>query len=288
MSKVCVNDGCRVRHRGIQGDCYLTLTPRSLYLQQYDLSEAWSPTVGTRLGSRSILLFISLTCTCTLLSRAQNTPLGVVQQANLAHLGQGVVTEGATVYGGEMLSTDSGGTLELRVANSHFVLQESSRASFFPRPKGSVVELSDGVLTFRRDAGGSDIEVVASDVRIAPEGDGAVMGQVTILSPCKVKVTSLLGQLDVISGKEKRTIKEKETYSVIPEVSVFDVRARVSPDDAEYHRSHSHKACGAGYIPRGGGPISAGTSRFLLLAGTVAGVATGVGVYLALESPDKP
>ena len=246
--------------------------------------------MGTRLGNRigSILFFAALTCTCPLRSAAQNTPLGVVQQANQAHLGQGVVTEGATVYGGEILSTDSGGMLELRVANSHFALLESSRAAFFPRPKGSVVELSDGVLTFRRDAGGSDIEVVASDVRIEPEGDGAVMGQVTIVAPCKIKVTSLLGQLDVISGKEKRTIKEKETYSVVPEVSVFDARARLSPDDAEYHRSHSHKACGAGYIPRGGGPLSAGTSRFLLLATTIAGVTTGVGVYLALESPDKP
>jgi hypothetical protein len=246
--------------------------------------------VATRLGDRigSILVLAALTCTCSVLSWAQNTPLGVVQQANQAHLGQGAVTEGATVYGGELLSTESGGLLELRVANSHFALLESSRASFFPRAKGSVAELSEGTLTFRRDAGGSDIEVVASDVRIEPEGDGAVMGQVTIVSPCKIKVTSLLGQLDVISGKEKRTINEKESYSVIPEVSVFDAKGRLSPDDGEYHRSHSHKACGAGYVPRGGGPLSAGTSHFLLLAGTVAGVATGIGVYLALESPDKP
>jgi hypothetical protein len=212
----------------------------------------------------------------------------VVQQANRAHLGPSVVSQGATLYAGEMLSTDSEGLLELQIGSLRFGLPESSQAAFYPRTKGSVAELARGTLTFKRDADGADVEVVASDVRIVPEGDGAVMGQVTIVSPCKVRITSLLGELDVVSGKEKHTIKEKETYSVMPEVSVLDVRERISPDDMDYHRSHSHKACAAGYFPRGGTPGSAGASRFLLLAGTVAGVATGVGVYLATESPDKP
>jgi hypothetical protein len=246
--------------------------------------------VGSRLGNRirGIAVCASFACTGSLLSWAQDAPLGVVQHADRAHLGPGVVNEGATIYAGETLSTDSGGALELRVASSRYALLENSQASFYPGAKGSVVELSGGSLTFKRDAGGADIEVVASDVRIVPEGDGAVMGQVTIVSPCKVRITSLLGQLDVVSGKEKRTIKEKETYSVIPEVSVLDVQARVSPDDAEYHRSHSHKACAAGYIPRGGAPGAAGTSRFLLIAAGVTGIITAVGIHWALESPYKP
>jgi hypothetical protein len=215
-------------------------------------------------------------------------PLGVVQQANRARLGPSAVSQGATLYAGETLSTDSDGVLELQIGSLRFGMPENSQAAFHPRTNGSVAELASGTLTFKRDADGADLEIVASDVRIVPEGDGAVMGQVTIVSPCKVKITSLLGQLDVISGKEKRTIKEKETYSVMPEVTVVDVRARISPDDTDYHRSHSHKACAAGYFPRGGSPLGAGSSRFLLLAGTIAGVATGVGVYLALESPDKP
>jgi hypothetical protein len=218
----------------------------------------------------------------------QRAPLGVVQQANRARLGPSTVTEGATLYAGEMLSTDTEGLLELQIGSLRFGLPESSEAAFYPRTNGSVSELARGTLTFKRDTGGADLEIVASDVRIVPEGDGAVMGQVTIVSPCKVRITSLLGQLDVVSGKEKRTIKEKETYSVMPEVSVLDVQARISPDDVDYHRSHSHKACAAGYFPRLGSPGGAGSSRFLLLAGTVAGVATGVGIYLATESPDKP
>ena len=216
------------------------------------------------------------------------TPLGVVQQANRARLGPSAVSQGATLYAGETLSTDSEGILELQIGSLRFGMPENSQAAFHPRTNGSVAELASGTLTFKRDADGADLEIVASDVRIVPEGDGAVMGQVTIVSPCKVKITSLLGQLDVVSGKEKRTIKEKETYSVMPEVTVVDVRARISPDDTDYHRSHSHKACAAGYFPRGGVPGSAGSTRFLMIATGIAIGVTLIGIHWALESPDKP
>ena len=246
--------------------------------------------MGRRLGKRirGVAACAAFACLSALLSAAQNAPLGVVQHADKAHLGPGVVNEGATVYGGEVLSTDSGGAIDLRVGTSRYALLENSQASFYPTPKGSVVELRGGTLTFKRDTDGGGIEVVASDVRVVPEGDGAVMGQVTIVSPCKIKITSVLGQLDVISGKEKHTIKEKEEYSVMPEVTVLDIRERISPDDADYHKSHSHKACAAGYFPRGGSPLGAGSTRFLLIATGVGGVVAGVGIYLALESPDRP
>jgi hypothetical protein len=244
--------------------------------------------VGTRLGNSigGIALLASLTC--PLPSSAQNAPLGVVQQANRAHLGQGAITEGTTIYAGEMLSTEAGGALELRVASSRFGLLENSQASFYPRPKGSAAELSGGTLTFRRDAGGADIEVVASEVRIVPEGEGAVMGQVTVVSPCKITVTSFLGPLHVTSGTETHTIKEKESYSVIPEVSVLDVRVHISPDDPEYHQSHTHKACAAPHTARSRAPLAAGTSRFLLIAATTVGVATVIAISEAWESPDRP
>jgi hypothetical protein len=244
--------------------------------------------VGTRLGNSIGGIVLLASFACPFPSSAQNAPLGVVQQANRAHLGQSAVTEGATIYAGEILSTEAGGALELRVASSRFGLLENSQASFYPRPKGPAAELSTGTLTFRRDAGGADIEVVASDVRIVPEGEGAVMGQVTIVSPCKITITSFLGPLHVTSGTETRTIKEKESYSVILEVSVLDVRAHISPDDPEYHQSHTHKACAARHTAHSGAPAAAGASRFLLIAVTTVGAATTIAVWEALESPDRP
>jgi hypothetical protein len=244
--------------------------------------------VGTRLGNSIGGIVLLASFACPFPSCAQDAPLGVVQQANLAHLGQGAVTEGTTIYAGEMLSTEAGGALELRVASSRFGLLENSQASFYPRPKGSAAELSGGTLTFRRDAGGADIAVVASDVRIVPQGEGAVMGQVAIVSPCKITVTSFLGPLRVTSGTETRTIKEKESYSVIPEVSVLDVRAHVSPDDPEYHQSHTHKTCAAPQIAHSRAPVAAGASRFLLIAAATVGAATVMAVSEAWESPDRP
>jgi hypothetical protein len=219
---------------------------------------------------------------------AQDQAIGVVQIAEQAHLGQAAVSVGTSVYAGEVLSTEAGGAFELRVATSRFGLRENSRASFYPRQKGSVAQLTGGTLTFRRDSSEADVEIVASDVRIVPKGDGPVVGEVSIVSPCKIIVTSRLGQLEVTSGKETRTIDEKQSYSVIPEATVLDVRYPVSPDDSEYHRSHTHKVCAAAAPLHTGVPVVAGVSHFALVALVGAGVVTGIGIKYALESPDRP
>jgi hypothetical protein len=184
---------------------------------------------------------------------AADAPLGVVLQANLAHVKASAIMEGATVYTGDELSTDVGGSLDLRIVNSRFSLAANSRAHFYSGEKGSVAELTNGTLTFRRDAGTEGIEVVASDVRIVPRGVGAVTGLVTVFSPCKINVTSVVGEIVVTSGAETRTVAEKETYSVIPEVTVLAVRTYISPNDPTYHQSHAHKACALGKDPTNSG-----------------------------------
>jgi hypothetical protein len=72
--------------------------------------------------------------------------------------------------------------------NWRFSLAANSRAHFYSGEKGSVAELANGTLTFRRDAGTEGIEVVASDVRIVRTG------LVTVFSPCKINVTSVAGR----------------------------------------------------------------------------------------------
>jgi hypothetical protein len=235
-----------------------------------------------------LILFLG---TFTLPSAAlpQDQPIGMVQTAERAHLDQGPVSAGASIYAGEVLSTDAGGAFELRVATLRFALRENSSASFYSGQKGSVAQLTGGTLLFSRDSGEAGIEIVASDVRIVPGGDGQVVGEVSIVSPCKIIVTSRLGQLKVTSGKEARTVNEKQSYSVIPEVTVFDVHYPVSPDDSEYHRSHTHKVCAAPITgPQTGAPVAAGLSHFLPIALVAAGVATGIGIRYALLSPDRP
>jgi hypothetical protein len=220
---------------------------------------------------------------------AADAPLGVVLQASLAHVKDSAITEGATVYPGDELSTEVGGSLDLRIANSRFDLAANSRAHFYSGEKGSVVELTSGTLTFRRDAGTDGIEIVASDVRIVPKGEGAVTGLVTIYSPCKIAVTSIAGEIEVRSGTETRIVAEKESYSVIPDVSVSAVQTYISPDDPNYHQSHAHKACALS-----SGAHNAGRFEKIALAAGLGGAAILIGSKLlttshqGAESPWKP
>ena len=255
-----------------------------------------SSPLGTRLGC--ILAVASLTFAP--LSPAQDTPLGVVLQANLAHVRQSALTEGASIFAGEEISTDVSGSADVRIANSRYGLAANSQGRFYPAhsAKGSVAELSIGTLTFRRDNAES-VEVVASDVRIAPQGDAPATGQVTIFSPCKISVTAITGDLTVIAGAETHNVAEKESYEVLPQQSVISVANFLSPDDPLYHQSHTHKAC---TTPR----QSNGTSQFTKI-GIIAGAAGAAAAVLllahggsksgsnsdgsgggGLESPDKP
>jgi hypothetical protein len=257
-----------------------------------------SSTLGTKLGC--FLAIASLTYAPP--STAQDTPLGVVLQANLAHVRQSALTEGASVFAGEEISTEVSGSADIRVANSRYTLAANSLGRFYPThsSKGSVAELTNGTLTFRRDNGDA-IEIVASDVRIAPQGDAPATGQVTIFSPCKISVTAITGELRVIAGTETHIVAEKESYEVLPQQSVIAAANFLSPDDPAYHQSHTHKTC---TTPR----QSNGTSQFTKI-GIIAGAAgAGIAVLLlshggsksgstnngggsgggGVESPDKP
>lgn len=248
-----------------------------------------SRTLGTRLGC--ILATASLTFAP--LSLAQDTPLGVVLQANLAHVRQSALTEGASIFAGEEIATDVSGSADIRIANSRYSLAANSHGRFYPAraSKGSISELTNGTLTFRRD-NGDNIEVFASDVRIVPQGDAPATGQVTVFSPCKISVTAITGDLQVTAGTETHVVAEKESYEVLPQQSVVSVQSFVSPDDPAYHQSHTHKAC---VVPR----QSSGMSQFAKI-GIVAGAGAAAAViFLAhggsksgsnsgVESPDKP
>jgi hypothetical protein len=210
--------------------------------------------------------------------QAQDAPLGVVQQATAAHVRQAAVSQGATIYPGEELSTDVSGVLAVSIGGAGFRLLESSRAFFYSGSNGPVGELRGGTLTFRKEAGNSNITIVASDVKIVSTGEGAATGQVMIVSACEIRVTTVVGQVQVTSGSETRVLNERETYSVTPDVSVIDIRSSLSPEDPGYHQSHTHKSCTVDRSNKkwGGPPVGSGSSHFLKLAAIGGAVVAGV------------
>jgi hypothetical protein len=246
--------------------------------------------LSVRLGNPKIgrMLLIGMLATGAVV-QAQEAPVGLIQEANRAHVRETTpVSGGASFYAGEELSTEEGGMLALSVGSTGFRLLDSSRAAFYRGAAGPVAELRRGTLIFRKEAGGENFEIVASDVRIVSNGEEAATGQVAIVSECDIRVTSVAGRVDVTSGKQTHAVNEKDAYRVVPEVSVLDRRASISPDDPGYHESHTHKSCAAVATKSGALPRPTGWSPFFKIATGTALLVVGISVWQAFESPSHP
>lgn len=218
---------------------------------------------------------------------AQNPAAGVVLEADHTLMGSAQVTAGASVFSGDVLNTDSEGHAQVRIGQTRFQLLANSEAAFLSTETGPVAELRQGSLIVSDNAS-ETFRVYASDVLIVPTSDRPILGQITIESPCEVKITSEHGRLEATVGRETKAIEEQHSYSVRPEYSVRDTRMpAISPDDDAFHRGHNHATCAA--APRSAkGPVAAGGSHFTIIAGGVIGIITVIGVKEALESPDRP
>jgi len=221
---------------------------------------------------------------------AQNQAVGTILEADNAHIGSAVTSAGASIFIGDLVSTDSNGHASIRIGETRFQLPEYSSAAFYTGPTGSVAALQSGSLIVSSTGATDNFEIYASDVRIVPGTQRPIYAEVTIVSPCELKITAQHGTLEVTSGKENKTIDENHTYRVVPEHSIADSRdLKISPDDSEYHRSHSHSTCAAAYERlRGKLPTAAASSHFLITTTAVVGAVTVIGLSEALESPDRP
>ena len=192
---------------------------------------------------------------------AGTQPLGVVLQADRAHLGAGEAQNGASVFAGDILTTEQTGTLRVRLGAAQLALLPNSSAAMGQTAEGTSARLERGTLIFSSSAANS-IEVRASEARIRPTTAQA-LAQVTLVGPLEFLVTSQRGTLEVTIGNEVHTVPEATSY-------------RVLVDDASAADDSS---------PR---PAAAGRSRFLLIALIMIGTGTAYGVWRALSSPDRP
>jgi len=217
----------------------------------------------------------------------KGTALGLVAKAQNAQVDKSAASEGATIFSGDYLSTDNGGSLLVRIGSLSLNLESSSGAHIYRAPYGAIVELDEGSVVYTTMGNKENIVVVANDVRVTPALSIADLGRVSINDPCNVTVYSQRGQANVQSGSESHFVEEGKAYRVRGENEV-SYRQYVSPDDNDYHNYHVHKACVPVEMAKGRAPVAAGQSRFLLVTGVVAGAATGIGIWKALESPDRP
>ncbi len=144
---------------------------------------------------------------------ANEKPLGLVTQATEAHLWSATVAIGTTVYPGDTLATDEGGTVRLKVGGSQFYLLSSSSATLSANSAIVNAAVARGTVGF--SSNGTDqlaLEIPEGIIRAANGQPG--YGQVTIIGPREVIVSAYRGTLVLDNDGDLHEIPAGKSYRV--------------------------------------------------------------------------
>jgi len=203
---------------------------------------------------------------------APSSSLGTVVYADRAHMGAGAASVGSTVFGGDRLSTEQSGSVQVRAGSARFLLSSSSVATFANEDGSPAATLTLGSATFSTANSRAFTLHVASAV-IRPDTDEPTIGYVTVLNPKELVVRSTKGSLMVAVGDDVRVIPEGTAYRIV-----------LDSTDAP----PSQGPAGAGGKGYGRPPVKAAKSKFIWYAIGITAVVTFLAVQEALESPDRP
>jgi hypothetical protein len=201
------------------------------------------------------------------------TALGTVITAEHARVGDASVSVGTTVYGGDRLSTEQQGSVQVRAGAARLLLLGASSAMINDNEGGPSAKLLGGTATFST-GNAHAFTLYASTAAIRAQSDAPTIGQVTLLNAKELLVISKRGPLAVTVDGETQTIEEGKAYHVYL--------------DPEMAQGPAGTGGGQGPGGKGGSPLKAGRSRFLIVVVGVTAIATYIAVSEALESPDRP
>lgn len=222
---------------------------------------------------------MSFMVACTPLLAAKNpttTPLGTVIAADRAHVGEASADVGTTVYSGDRVSTDLQGSMQVRAGAARLLLLSSSAAIVDDNEGTPSAKLVLGTATFST-GNAHAFTLYASKAAIRPQTDAPTIGTVTYVNDKELLVTARRGGL---------TVTVEDEVQVIPEGNSF--RVLLDPSVAEEQGPEGAGSGGKQGKNQAGGPLKAGRSRFLIVATAFIAAGTGVAIYKALESPDRP
>jgi hypothetical protein len=210
----------------------------------------------------------------TPIAGATPEPIGTITSASSAYVGAAAASTGTTVFGGDHLSTEKFGSVQIRAGAARLLLSGGSSASLGQNEGTPSARLLSGTAVFST-ANAKAFVLNAATAEIRPESNQPTVAQVTYVSEKELRVRSTRGSLTITVDGETQVVPEAMAYRVI-----------LDPD-SYYAAENTQGPRGVG--SRGGGPPrKAGRSRFLLLAIIGVSVATGVVLYEALQSPDRP
>jgi len=196
------------------------------------------------------------------------TALGTVITAERAHVGDASASVGTTVYGGDRLSTEQQGSVQIRAGAARLLLLGASSAMVNNNEGAPSAKLLSGTATFST-GNAHAFTLYASTAAIRAQSDAPTVGQVTFLNAKELLVTSKHGPLGVTVDGETQTIEDGKAYHVY-----------LDPEMA----AQGPSGAGGGK----GSPLKAGRSRFLIVVVTVTAIATYFAVSESLESPARP
>ena len=201
--------------------------------------------------------------------------IGTVTSATSARVGATSASVGSTLFGGDFISTEKTGSIQVRAGSARLLLSGASSASLGERGGIPSATLLSGTAVFST-ANAKAFLLHAATADIRPKTDEPTVGQVTYVNEKELRVRSTRGALAITVDGETQFVPEGMAYRVI-----------LDPDEYMAREAANQGPEGAG-TRRRGGPLRAGRSRFLLLAIIITSVATGVALYEALQSPDHP
>jgi hypothetical protein len=193
-----------------------------------------------------------------------SAPLGVVVSTENANVGAGVTTSGATIYDGDRLQTPANSTLRVRLGSGQIVLRQNSIADVHTFPNGFSANLNAGTVVVS-SAEGQTFQLIADGATVRPANAQPTSGQISMISPTQLILTSTRGTLEVTMGDEVKTVEAGSSY-----------RLEVAPEDP-----------GPGPYPQQN-PHPTARNHFLWIAIPVIAAVTGVVIWRATLSPAKP
>jgi len=207
---------------------------------------------------------------------APTAALGTVIAADRAHVGEAKAEVGTTVYGGDNLSTEAQGSVQVRTGKARLLLLSSSSAVVSDTDSTPSAKLLNGAATFST-GNAQAFTLFAYAAAIRAQTDSPTIGQVTYLGQKELLVHATRGSLVVTVENDTQIVAEGTSYRVLMD----------QPE--EMAQGPEGAGSGKDNWPKGRHePRKAGRSRFLYVAGGLTGVATYLAVSEALESAQRP
>lgn len=147
---------------------------------------------------------------------ASEKPVGMVIQAQGAQLENAAAAIGATVYPGDALTTDPGGTLRLKVGGGQIYMLSASSMRLAKIDDVVQATITGGTVGFSTTPG-DRLQLDTPVGVLSPMPGKSAYGQITFASPKQMIISAYTGDMELNFDGTMHTINAGTTYSVTVE-----------------------------------------------------------------------